>query len=151
MKSRHRGISMFRIASSIFFALILFTSIASSGDDKKGDKLQGAWTATSWQRGDGVVDKDKLATELVISKDKYEFPKGINRISKGGTFKHDAAKGTIDFTPDDGPAKGKTLLGIFKVEGDTLTFCFRPAGSERPTEFKSADRNTVLATYVKKK
>lgn len=142
---------MHRAALMIVFA-IMPAALVSAGDDKKGaSKLEGAWTATLWKRGDGEVGKDKVATELVISKDKYEYPKGINKISKSGTFKHDADKGTIDFTPDDGPAKGKTLLGIYKVDGDTLTMCFRPAGSERPTEFKSGDRNTVLATYVKKK
>jgi uncharacterized protein (TIGR03067 family) len=66
-------------------------------------------------------------------------------------LKFDAAKGTVDFTPEDGPAKGKTLLGIYKVEKDTLTICFGSAGKERPKEFKSNDRNTVLATYTKKK
>jgi uncharacterized protein (TIGR03067 family) len=63
----------------------------------------------------------------------------------------DAAKGTIDFTPDDGPAKGKTLPGIFKIEGDKLTICFTSAGNARPKDFKSGDRNVVLATYERKK
>ena len=143
---------MFRVAQSIAVLFLVSCMVASAGDDKKGaDKLQGAWTATSWKRGDAEVAKEKLATELVIAKDKYEYPKGINRISKSGTFKVDAAKGTIDFTPDDGPAKGKTLPGIFKVDGDTLTLCFTGAGNERPKDFKTADRGVVLATYVKKK
>jgi uncharacterized protein (TIGR03067 family) len=128
---------------------VVLAAPAARGDDAK--KLEGTWTATLWKRGGGEVGKDKVATELVLTKDGYAFPKGINRISMKGAVKLDAAKGTIDFTPEDGPAKGKTLLGIYKVEGDTLTLCFTSAGMERPKEFKSGDRNTVLATYERKK
>ena len=131
---------------------VLATAGARGDDDKKAaEKLEGKWVATSWKRGDGEVGKDKVDTELTLGKGSYEFPKGINRISKTGTFKIDAAKGTIDFTPEDGPAKGKTLLGLYKVEGNTLTLCFSAADRERPKEFKTGDRNTVLATYERKK
>ncbi len=132
-------------------AALVSTELRADDADKGIEKLQGTWVATSWRRGDAEIGKDKVATELTITKNAYEFPKGINRISMKGTFKVDSAKGTIDFTPDDGPAKGKTLLGLFKVEGDTLTLCFTSAGRERPKELKSTDRNTVLATYEKKK
>jgi uncharacterized protein (TIGR03067 family) len=119
--------------------------------DKEGGKLEGTWTATSWQRGDREIGRDEVDTVLVLAKGTYEFPEGINRISQKGTIKVDAAKGTIDFTPEDGPAKGKTLLGIYKVDGDKLTLCFTSPGGERPKEFKSGERSTVLATYERKK
>jgi len=135
--------------------LVLFVHALSSAvaqDDKKGDpKLDGTWIATSWQRGGGEIGKDKVNTELVISKNTYEYPKGINRISKSGTIKFDAAKGTIDFTPEDGPSKGKTLLGIYKVEADKLTLCFTVAGMARPKDFKSNEKTVDLATYERKK
>jgi uncharacterized protein (TIGR03067 family) len=144
---------MFRCSLALVLGALLIAA-DGRGDEKKdkdAPKLEGTWTATSWKRGEGEVGKDKVDTELVLTKDTYEFPKGINRISKKGAIKVDAAKGTIDFTPDDGPANGKTLLGIYKVDGDTLTLCFTGAGGERPKEFKTADRNTVLATYERKK
>jgi uncharacterized protein (TIGR03067 family) len=132
-------------------ASILLATAARADDEVALGKLAGTWVGTSWKRGEGEIGKEKVATELVIAKTAYEFPKGINRISRKGTFKIDSDKGTIDFTPDDGPAKGKTLLGLYKVEEDVLTLCFTSAGRERPKEFKSSDRNTVLATYAKKK
>ena len=140
------------IRCTLTVTVAVLAAAGARGDDNKGStKLEGSWVATSWRRGDGEVGKDKVDTELTLTKDRYAFPTGINRISKQGTIKLDAGKGTIDFTPEDGPAKGKTLLGIYKVEGDTLTLCFAAAGRERPKEFKTGDRNTVLATYVRKK
>lgn len=131
--------------------IVAFASSALAQNDAEAKKLEGTWTATSWQRGDGIIGKDDVKTELVFDKDNnYSFPTGINRISGKGTFKTYAGKNHIDFTPADGRAKGKTLQGIYKVEKDTLTLCFRPAGAERPTEFKSNDRSTVLAIYTKK-
>jgi uncharacterized protein (TIGR03067 family) len=135
--------------------LTVGVALAAAGaraDDKAGSgRLDGTWVATSWKRGNAEVGKDQVATELVLTKNSYEFPKGINRISKSGSVKVDAAKGTIDFIPDDGPAKGKTLQGIYKIEGDTLTICFTVTGKERPAELKTGDRTTVLATYERKK
>ena len=131
-------------------AVVVFLAAPhANGEDAK--KLEGTSIATSWKRGENEVPKDKLATELVISKDRYEYPTGINRISKKGTLKIDAAKGTIDFTPEDGPAKGKTLVGLYKIEGDKLTICVASADKERPKELKTSDRSIVLATYERKK
>lgn len=126
---------------------------AQAADEKKdaADKIEGKWVATSYKRGEREVPKDMIKTELTITKGAYEFPTGINRISQKGTIALDAAKGTIDFTPADGPAKGKTLLGIYKVDGDKLTICFGASGKERPTEFKTGDPLIVLATYERKK
>jgi uncharacterized protein (TIGR03067 family) len=142
---------MTRCLLTLTAAAVLLAADAGAGDKKGEAKLEGHWIGTSYKRGAGEVAKDKVMTELVITRDAYEFPVGINRISKKGSYKLDAAKGTIDFVPDDGPAKGKTLLGLYKVEGDTLTLCFRSAGMERPTELKTTDKNTVLATYERKK
>jgi uncharacterized protein (TIGR03067 family) len=143
---------MLRCVATFALSLAMLAAV-SAGDaqDKKKATFEGAWVGTSWKRGPGEVPRDKVATELVLTAGAYEFPKGINRISKKGAIKVDDTKGTIDFTPEDGPAKGKTLQGIYKIEGDVLTLCFTGAGGARPKEFKSDDRNTVLATYERKK
>ncbi|MCI0462217.1 MAG: TIGR03067 domain-containing protein [Gemmataceae bacterium] len=132
-------------------AVLAAADSGRAGDKKKPASPEGTWVGTSWKRGPGEVPKDKVDTELVLTRTTYEFPRGINRISAKGAVKIDDVKGTIDFTPGDGPAKGKTLKGIYRVEGNVLTLCFTSAGGERPAEFKSGNRNTVLATYEKKK
>jgi len=144
---------MSRTLLGLVFVAAWFGLDGRAADDEKkdADKLYGTWTATSWKRGPGEVGKDKVDTELVLAKDGYQYPKGINRISAAGTITVNPAKGEIDFVPGDGPAKGKTLLGRYKVDGDTLTLCFASAGNDRPAGLKSDDRNTVLATYTRKK
>lgn len=131
--------------------LAVVVPVRAANDEKDLEKLHGTWTAVLWKRGPGEVGKDKVATELVLGKDGYKFPVGINRVSAAGAVKIVPGKGEIDFTPGDGPAKGKTLLGIYKLDGDTLTICFASAGLPRPKELKTEDRMVVLAKYERKK
>lgn len=60
------------------------------------------------------------------------FPK-----SAAGVFTLDpkAAPKTIDFTPSDGPHKGKTFRGIYQLEGNELKACFAFPGKDRPTTY----------------
>jgi len=46
---------------------------------------------------------------------------------------------TIDYTVTDGPEKGKTVLGIYELDGDTVKFCFSAPDKERPSEFTAKE------------
>ena len=45
----------------------------------------------------------------------------------------------------EGPTKGKTQLGIYEFDGDTVRFCFGSPGKDRPSEFaaKEGSGNTL--------
>lgn len=51
---------------------------------------------------------------------------------------------TIDYEMLEGVTTGKTQLGIYAFDGDTVKFCFGEPGAARPLEFasKSGDRRT---------
>lgn len=49
-----------------------------------------------------------------------------------------------------GTSDGKTLLGIAKVDGDTLTVAYGEPGKERPTRFESVAGSGVLLVVHKK-
>ena len=57
----------------------------------------------------------------------------------------------IDLTLAAGPDKGKTFLGIYKLEGDTYTIC-RPVapGKERPTAFATRPGSGLMLVVWKR-
>jgi uncharacterized protein (TIGR03067 family) len=61
---------------------------------------------------------------------------------------------TIDFFVTQGPNEmvGKTALGIYKIENDTVTFCVsRPGDDRRPSEFKDVEDQTHVFMITRSK
>lgn len=57
---------------------------------------------------------------------------------------------TVDLVLGNGPLKGKTRLGIYKVEGQTETVCLAQPGQARPTAFDSRQGAIHVWKRVKK-
>ena len=119
---------------------------------KELEKFQGKW-ATASVTVDGQAE-DKIKDRfLAIKGDKATF---LDKDKERGTgsMKLDPGKSPahLDFTYEDGPAKGTTLKGIYKFEGDTLTVCYGGFGKDRPTEFASKEgTRTMLLTLRREK
>jgi uncharacterized protein (TIGR03067 family) len=124
---------------------------ADSSDDKKN--MQGKWTLSQ-------LDEDGKAQEVGKDSDKFfqiEFGDGKVTVEfksgkEEGTYKIDPTQKvkTIDITANTGADKGKTLLGIYSLDGDTLKVCMAEADAkERPTEFKG--KKDKITVYVLKR
>ncbi len=54
----------------------------------------------------------------------------------------------LDITGTEGPNKGKTILAIYELDGDTFRVCYDLSGKSRPTEFKTkAETQLFLVSY----
>jgi uncharacterized protein (TIGR03067 family) len=102
------------------------------------DRLQGTWRAVRVQ-APGEKAKDVKEAGLTITFRGEKYAEGVKgETAEEGTFtlRPEKSPRQIDIRIGTGKDKGKTQLGIYKLEGDTATFALAPPGStERPTSF----------------
>jgi uncharacterized protein (TIGR03067 family) len=111
---------------------------------KESAKLAGDWrvtaaTSAGWKLGERWVQGLGFAvtgTEFTLS-----FA-GLTVMQGSFTIDLDKTPKTIDLKSTLGDQQGKTLAGIYEVNGDTLKICYcmDPAG-KRPKEFSSTHDN----------
>jgi uncharacterized protein (TIGR03067 family) len=120
---------------------------------KDTDPLLGAWVAEKAETGGmplpvaaGGVSMDFQADGKAVMKDGMKAP-------EEGGYTADRKKDPreIDLKAPAAGGKVMTMLGIYKVDEDTLTMCLAAAG-ERPTKFESAaGQTTLLMTFKRAK
>ena len=112
--------------------------------------FDGEWSMVSGER-DGLALPDE-----VVKGAKRVAKDGETTVTIGGStflkakYTVDPTKKpkTIDYTLTDGANKGKTQLGIYEIDGDSLKFCFAGPGAERPTDFTAkADSGRTLSVW----
>ena len=122
-----------------------------TADDKKvdGHELQGTWAYQSMEwDGKHLPAAQISTTTITFEKDEFTVKVG-GKVTMAGTFKLDRAKSpkTFGAVVTEGPGKGSEPLGIYKLDGDTLTVCFRPTPGERPGGFAPASSPSILDVY----
>ncbi|MDB5311357.1 MAG: hypothetical protein JWO38_5559 [Gemmataceae bacterium] len=129
-------------------ALALAFSGGLSADDKVPAGLEGTYKAVALTR-DGKDEPADLVAGVKMKITGGEMIFSVKDKSFPAKFKVDskAKPATIDIAPSDGPEKGKTFPGIYKVEDDELLIAFTEKG-DRPTEFKG--ENGVLLFRLKR-
>ncbi len=128
-------------------AVVMLAGAVATADDKK--PLEGKWTIESVTREGKVDDAMKGATRE-HSGEKYTITpaKDSKAAATEGTFTFDADKKTVDMKPTTGTFKGKTLLGIYKLDGDTLTVAF--SEKDRPKDYDTKEGSGVVVAVMKK-
>ena len=114
------------------------------------DALQGGWSMVRLLVNGEEVPSDQAKTgELVVIDDEYRPMLGAS--AEASTIKINASKTPkeIDFTSTTGFQKGKTLKGIYKIEGNNLTICrAQSPDKSRPKEFSApAESERLLVVW----
>jgi uncharacterized protein (TIGR03067 family) len=131
-------------------SLLLVAPDANVGED---DAIQGTWLPlTAELAGQEFPDDVRKTIKLTIMGAKYtvsvgkQIDQGTTKLNTSVDPKH------IDITGADGPNKGKTILAIYELNGDTLRVCYDLSGKNRPTEFKTKPGTQLfLVTYKREK
>jgi uncharacterized protein (TIGR03067 family) len=123
--------------------LVLAAGLVAAADAPKDDtakkdlkNLEGTWTLSSGvDDGKKVPEKTLSSAKLVIAGDRHTVTVGEQTYK--GTHKLGSAGGhkTIDITDTEGPFAGKTVLGIYELEGDNFKISYAPPGQDRPKDF----------------
>ena len=151
---RHAWVMVFGFFVGTIGASMLVAADDKDADKKDKEKLQGTWNAVSSESG-GKEQKEATEHSLVFEGDKFSVKKG-DKVMVKGTFKVDASKKPkeIDMEIADGPddVKGKTAQGIYKLEGDELSWCVdEPGSGNRPKEFATKEGTKTMLVKLKKK
>jgi uncharacterized protein (TIGR03067 family) len=130
-------------ASVLAIAVFVTASSAVADDAAKKEmaQLEGEWSMVSGEANGASMPEATVKTGKRVAKD------GETTITIGGQvyfkakFTIDPTKKprAIDYTMTEGPTKGKTHLGIYELDGDTVKFCFAAPGKDRPTEFTAKE------------
>jgi uncharacterized protein (TIGR03067 family) len=121
-------------------------------DDKELKKLEGDYVMVSGQEnGEKLSEKTVKAATLTVKGNKHTVKVGDNTII--GTHKLNPTKNPkeMDSTDTEGPLKGKSYLGIYKLEKGVFTVYFAPPGKDRPKEFADKTNPGEIFHVWKKK
>ncbi len=131
-----------RLPVLVFAALVLVAPArAQDAAQREMAQLEGEWSMVSGE-ADGVP-----MPEATVKIGKRVARDGQTAITFGGQvyfkarFSIDPARKpkAIDYAMMEGPTRGKTHLGIYELDGDTVKFCFAAPGKDRPTDFTAKE------------
>ena len=151
---------MKRIRSALLLGLTALVISQAWGEDTEAAKkdmaqLQGEWSMVSGSAdGQPMPDEIRKQMKRVCKGDETTVVVGDQLLMKA-KFTLDASKKpkSIDYRVISGPNAGKTQLGVYELNGDTVRFCFSAPGMDRPTDFtaKAGDGRTSSVWKRKKK
>ena len=143
------------------FSLLVALSIAfiapvhadeSAAAKKDLATLQGEWRMTAGTAdGMDIPDGMRANSRRICKGDELTAIVGGQLVMKAKiTLAAEKKPKAIDYDVTDGPNKGRKLLGIYELDGDTFKACYAAPGRERPKDFTSQSGEKVSLTVWKR-
>jgi uncharacterized protein (TIGR03067 family) len=126
----------------------------AKGTDDDAKVIQGTWLPSSGELAGKPFPEPVLKSIRLVLSDGGKYSVTTNDGADEGTTKTDPTKKpkTLDIVSTKGPNKGKTILAIYELKGDTLRVCYDLSGKGRPDEFKTKPQSQLfLVTYQREK
>ncbi|MFO0888123.1 MAG: TIGR03067 domain-containing protein [Isosphaeraceae bacterium] len=114
---------------------------ADQGEAAERAKLRGVWKLVFAESEGKIAPPERIKDVRVEIKDRtHSVFFGDTEIAHDIAFAIDpkASPKRTDDTINDGPDRGKHILGIYRLEDDTLVSCVGKPGGERPKAFSAA-------------
>lgn len=113
--------------------------------------LEGSWTAAAAER-EGKAADDVVGHRLSVAGKDFKIRSKDGKLLFAGRIRTDpkAKPATIDFEHQDGALKGKTWMGIYVLDGDTMKICDNAdnLAKGRPATFEAkSGSGYVLITF----
>jgi uncharacterized protein (TIGR03067 family) len=144
----------FQVLGLMFASALLMVAADDPKDavKKEYDKFDGTWKMESFTV-DGKPAPIESFAEFRMTLKGETFATVTPEGKTNGTYKVDPSKSpkTIDITFTGGPLDGVTMLGVYKLDGDTYTVCI-PAGggNERAKELASKPGSGLILEVLKR-
>ena len=140
------------VLAVLVFGLLIAAN--SSGGDAKTElkKLEGVYVMVSGgMNGEKLPENVVKGATLTVEGNKHTVKVGDDTIID--THKLDPTKTPkeMDSTDTEGPLKGMTYLGIYKLEKGIFTVYFSPPGKDRPKDFATKTGPGEILHVWKKK
>jgi RNA polymerase sigma factor (sigma-70 family) len=114
---------------------------------KDEEKILGTWALVAYEEGGQKAPEEAIKdARVTLTADGKMTAKQGEKVQEF-TYELDPAKKPKEFSGTND--KGQTMLGIYKLDGDTLTVCFDRGGG-RPTEFASKEGTAVVLEVLKR-
>lgn len=110
----------------------------SSGRQEMSRLIQGTWIPVTGELAGQPFPQQVLSTiRLILTDDQYTAEVAGKKDVGNLVLRLDEQPRGMDILGTEGPNKGKTILAIYELSGDSLKICYDLAGKNRPSEFRT--------------